>query len=146
LPVLSSQQVTQTGGSNSAAFTLAQGPPAPTPTVVPSSGLLPNPGALVNPRARPNPLRLPTIDSWNASLQQSLTPTLSFTIAYVGNKGTHTLADGSGNTTNPMEAAINLPAQYSITGQALHFDPSVDAKTFYPNVKALNGQPVSGIS
>src|SRR5205807_2063039 len=71
---------------------------------------------------------------------------LSFTIAYVGNKGTHTLADGSGNTTNPMEAAINLPAQYSITGQALHFDPSVDAKTFYPNVKALNGQPVPGIS
>ena len=114
--------------------------------MVPSSGLLPNPGALVNSRARPNPLRLPTLDAWNASLQQSLTPTLSFTIAYVGNKGTHTLADGSGNTTNPMEAAINLPAQYSITGQALHFDPSVDAKTFYPNVKALNGQPVSGIS
>ena len=101
LPVLSSQQVTQTGGANSAAFTMAQGPPAPTPTVVPASGLLPNPGTLVNSRARPNPLRLPTLDAWNASLQQSLTPTLSFTIAYVGNKGTHTLGDGSNNTTNP---------------------------------------------
>lgn len=146
LPVLSSQQVTQVGGANSAAFTMAQGPPAPTPTVVPASGLLPNPGTLVNSRARPNPLRLPTLDAWNASLQQSLTPTLSFTIAYVGNKGTHTLGDGSNNTTNPMEAAINLPAQYSITGQPLHFDPSVSSTTFFPGVKALNGQPVRGIS
>jgi outer membrane receptor protein involved in Fe transport len=146
LPVLSSQQVTQTGGANTAAFTLAAGPPPPTPTPVPASGLLPNPGALVNSRARPNPLRLPTLDAWNASLQQSLTPTLSLTIAYVGNKGTHTLGDGSGNTTNPMEAAITLPAQYSITGQTLNFDPSVNSKTFFPGVKALNGQPVPGIS
>jgi len=145
LPVLSSQQVTQTGGANSSAFTLAQGPPAPTPTAVPANGLLPNPGASVNSRARPNPLRLPTLDAWNASLQQSLTPTLSLTIAYVGNKGTHTLGDGSGNTDNPMEAAITLPAQYSITGQQLHFDPSVSATTNF-GVKALNGQPVPGIS
>ncbi|HEU5339850.1 MAG TPA: TonB-dependent receptor [Edaphobacter sp.] len=146
LPVLSSQQVTQTGGANSAAFTLDQGPPAPTPFVVPSNGLLPNPGTLVNSRARPNPLRLPTLDAWNLSVQQSLTPTLSLTVAYVGNKGTHTLGDGSGTTTNPMEAAINLPAQYSITGQALHFDPTVSSTTQYPGVKALNGQPVPGIS
>ena len=146
LPVLQSQQVTQTGGANSAPFTLAQGPPAPTFTAVPASGLLPNPGALVNSRARPNPLRLPTLDAWNASLQQSLTPTLSLTIAYVGNKGTHTLGDGSGNTTNPMEAAINLPAQFSITGQPLHFDPSVSSTTIFPGVFALNGKPVPGIS
>jgi hypothetical protein len=146
LPVLSSQQVTQTGGANSAPFTLAQGPPAPSFITPPSNGLLPNPGNQVNSRARPNPLRLPTLDAWNASLQQSLTPTLSLTIAYVGNKGTHTLGDGSGNTTNPMEAAINLPAQYSITGQALHFDPSVSTSTIFPGVKALNGQPVPGIS
>jgi outer membrane receptor protein involved in Fe transport len=146
LPVLSSQQVTQTGGNYTSAFTLAQGPPAPTPTPVPASGLLPNPGALVNSRARPSPLRLPTLDAWNASLQQSLTPTLSLTIAYVGNKGTHTLGDGSNNTTNPMEAAITLPAQFSITGQQLHFDPSVSSSTQFPGVKALNGQPVKGIS
>jgi outer membrane receptor protein involved in Fe transport len=145
LPVLSSQQVTQTGGANSAPFTLAQGPPAPTFTTVPASGLLPNPGTQVNSRARPSALRLPTLDAWNVSLQQSLTPTLSFTIAYVGNKGTHTLGDGSGNTTNPMEAAINLPAQYSITGQPLNFDPSVKS-TQYPGVVALNGKPVPGIS
>lgn len=145
LPVLSNQEVTATGGPLSSAFTLASGPPAPTPTAVPSSGLLPNPGYAVNSRARPNPLRLPSLDAWNVSVQESLMPTLSLTVAYVGNKGTHTLADGSGNTTNPNESAIFLPASYSITGQALHYDPSVKAGTNY-GVKALNGQPVPGIS
>ncbi len=125
LPVLSSQQATTTTGLTGFAFTLAQGPPAPTPTVVPSNGLLPNPGYAVNSRSRPDPLRLPTLDAWNVALQQSFTPTISLTMAYVGNKGTHTLGDVSGNTTNPNEAAITLPAQYSITGQTLHYDPTV---------------------
>ena len=145
LPVLSNQEITATGGYLSSAFTLDQGPPAPTPTPVPSNGLLPNPGYAVNSRARPNPLRLPTLDAWNVSVQQSLTPTLSLTIAYVGNKGTHTLGDSSGNTTNPNETAIFLPAQYSITGQALHYDPSVSPGTNY-GATALNGHPVPGIS
>jgi hypothetical protein len=145
LPVLSNQEITATGGYLSSAFTLDQGPPAPTPIPVPSNGLLPNPGYAVNSRARPNPLRLPTLDAWNVSVQQSLTPTLSLTIAYVGNKGTHTLGDSSGNTTNPNETAIFLPAQYSITGQALHYDPSVSPGTNY-GATALNGQPIPGIS
>ena len=49
-------------------------------------------------------------------VQRSLSPTISMTVAYVGNKGTHTLSDGDGNNTNPNEAAITLPApvqQYS---------------------------------
>ena len=86
LPVLSSQEVVATGGPLSQAFTLASGPPAPTPIPVPSNGLLPNPGYSVSSRARPNPLRLPTLDAWNLSLQQSLTSTVSLTIAYVGNR------------------------------------------------------------
>lgn len=146
LPILASQQVTTTSGITGSAFTLAQGPPTPVPTAVPASGLLPNPGALVNSRSRPNGLLLPTIDAWNASLQEALTPTLTLTIAYVGNKGTHTMGALSGNTTNPQEAAIFLPAQFSITGQPLHYDPSVASGTVYPGVFALNGQPVPGIS
>ncbi len=71
--------------------------------------------------ARPNPLRLPTIDAWNLSIQRSITPTLSVTMAYVGNKGTHTLSAGDGNNTNPNESGIFLPAQYSVNGQALHY-------------------------
>jgi hypothetical protein len=43
----------------------------------------------------------------------------------VGNKGTHTLSDGDGNNTNPNEAGIFLPSQYSIEGRTLHYVPSV---------------------
>jgi outer membrane receptor protein involved in Fe transport len=146
LPVLASQEVTQTSGIFSPAFTLAQGPPAAVPTTVPSSGFLPNPGASVNSHSRPSPLRLPTLDAWNLSVQQSFTPTLSLTVAYVGNKGTHTMAALSGNTTNPNEGAIFLPASYSITGQPLHYDPTVSTTTTFPGVFALNGAPVPGIS
>ncbi len=120
LPVLANQTITTTGGSTSYAFSLAQGPAAPTFTQVPSNGLLPNPGSLVTSRARPDPLRLPTLDAWNASLQQSITPTLSLTIAYVGNKGTHTFGDSSGNTTNPNEPGIFVPSPLSPTG-TLHY-------------------------
>jgi hypothetical protein len=125
LPVLSKQQIITTTGITGNAFTLANGPPPQKSVTVPANGLLPNPGYAVNSSSRPNPLRLPTLDAWNLSVQQSLTPTLSLTMAYVGNKGTHTLADGSGNNTNPNEAAIVLPAQYSSTGQELHYDPTV---------------------
>ena len=45
-------------------------------------------------------------------------------MAYVGNKGTHTLSALDGNNTNPNEEAVFLPAAYSINGQALHYVPS----------------------
>jgi outer membrane receptor protein involved in Fe transport len=123
IPVLADQSVVNST-STSAAFTLADGPPANVFPAVPSNGLLPNPGASVNTRARPDGLRLPTLDAWNLSIQHSITPTLSFTMAYVGNKGTHTLGGGDNNNTNPNEAGIFLPGSLSITGQQLHYDPS----------------------
>ena len=100
---------------------------------VPSNGLLPNPGSTVTSIARQNPLRFPTLDAWNVSFQRALTPTLSLTMTYVGNKGTNTLSDGDGNSTNTNEAAINLPGSTtaygqtlsSVTGQAIHYDPSI---------------------
>ncbi len=129
LPVLASQSLSAAGGDNAtdtaAAFTLATGPPAYVFPAVPGNGLLPNQGYNSSARSRPTTLRLPTLDAWNAALQQSLTPTLSLTIAYAANKGTHTFGDSSGNTTNPNEAGIFLPAQYSVTGNALHYDPNV---------------------
>jgi hypothetical protein len=124
LPVLANQQINQ-ATTTSAAFNLATGPTANVMPTVPSNGLLPNPGYSVDSKARPNPLTFPTVDAWNLSIQRALTPTLALTIAYVGNKGTHTLGDGDGNSTNPNEAAINLPAAWSFNGQALHWDPSV---------------------
>ena len=135
LPVLASQEIKGTGGNQSYAFTLSTGPTAPTFTPVPSNGLLPNPGNLVSSRGRPTPLRLPTLDAWNIAVQRSLTPTVSVTATYVGNKGTHTLGDGSGNTVNPNEAAITLPSQYSINGQALTWNPA-GPKTITPGSSA----------
>ena len=123
LPVLANQQINPTTNTGTA-FNLADGPAAYVASPVPSNGLLPNPGYNIQSRARPNPLTFPTIDAWNLAIQRAITPTLSLTVAYVGNKGTHTLGDGDGNNTNPNEAAINLPAQFSVTGQALHYDPS----------------------
>ena len=128
LPVLANQQLNQ-ASTTVAAFALNVGPTAYTPPTVPSNGLLPNPGYAVESKARPNPLQFPTIDAWNLSVQRALTPTLSVTLAYVGNKGSHTLGDGDGNNTDPNEAAINLPGSYSVNGQALHWDPSVPANT-----------------
>lgn len=127
LPVLANQSITQTGGPLSEAFDLRTGPPGPTFPTIPANGLLPAPGYAVTAKARPNSLRLPTIDAWNLSIQRSITPTLSVTMAYVGNKGTHTLSAGDGNNTNPNEAGIFLPASLSLTGKTLHYDPA------YPN-------------
>ncbi len=124
LPVLANQSVSAPT-TTSAAFTLATGPPANVFPAVPSNGLLPAPGFNVSPKARPNTLRLPTLDAWNLSVQRALTPTLSITVAYVGNKGTHTLSAGDGNNTNPNEEGMFLPSVYSVNGSALHYDPSV---------------------
>ena len=125
LPVLANQSVNNNaGGTTSAAFALAQGPPANVFPTVPANGLLPAPNYNVTVKARPDPIRLPTIDAWNLSLQQSINPTLSITLAYVGNKGTHTLSALDGNNTNPNEEAAILPASFSINGQPLHYVPS----------------------
>ena len=123
LPVLANQNINNKTFRDSA-FTLDVGPQAPTPITVPSNGLVPNPGSDVNSKARPNPLKFPQIDAWNMAWQRAVTPTMSLTLAYVGNKGTYTLGDGSGNSINPNEAAISLPGSLSFTGQALHWDPS----------------------
>ena len=142
LPILTNQSIAQPSGPNSFAFTLAQGPGLPPVTPVPADGLLPNPGYNVTTKARPDPLRLPTIDAWNLSIQRSITPTLSVTMAYVGNKGTHTLSAGDGNNTNPNEAGIFLPAQYSINGQALHYTTQTAEGSATPN--ALGIYPDNG--
>jgi hypothetical protein len=132
IPVLANQQLNSPTNIGEA-FTLSAGPTPYAPIPVPANGLLPNPGTQVGSSSRPNPLHLTTIDAWNLSVQRALTPTLSLTAAYVGNKGTHTLGDGDSNGTNPNEQAVNLPGANSVTGQALHYDPSVPANTISAN-------------
>jgi hypothetical protein len=94
LPVLAAQQVNP-ASSFSTVFTLAQGPPtAPNPATLLASqpkGKTGNPlepngyGADINSPV----VRIPTVDSWNFTVQQQLTKTSSLEVAYVGNKGTH---------------------------------------------------------
>src|SRR5207245_9811059 len=121
LPVLAQQSINF--GPNTTAFTLDQGPPSgdpatalqnncnpitdPTGTATqcfgPNNRLL-YPGDRVGGGARRFDNVLPSVDAWNVTLQRQFSPSLSATIAYVGNEGTHTFAhDGptyGGNAPN----------------------------------------------
>ena len=123
IPVLAYQAIPEPSKSTPA-FTLAQGPAAFVGPSVPATGLLPAEGYAVSPSSRALPLHFTTIDAWNLSVQRSITPTLALTVAYVGNKGTHTLGDGDSNGVNPNEAANFLPGAFSVTGQTLNYDPN----------------------
>jgi outer membrane receptor protein involved in Fe transport len=103
LPVLASQQL-NAPSSTTGVFTLAQGPPAPTFTPVPSNGLLPLPNG-INGRARPFHVRIPTLDAYNLTIQRQLTNSVTAEIAYVGNKGTHVFA-GNNPDINPNEPSV----------------------------------------
>jgi Carboxypeptidase regulatory-like domain/TonB dependent receptor-like, beta-barrel len=103
LPVLLEQQLNPSSNTGSV-FNLAKGPPKAVFPTIPASGqfLLPDQvAALVLPRK----VRLPTVDAWNVTLEQEITPTLSLSAAYVGNKGTHVFS-GDGATYDPNQATI----------------------------------------
>jgi len=121
LPVLVNQNIPNTG-PNTAAFNLAVGPTAFVFPAVGASGTIPI-GVGDNAKIRSDPNTFPTIDAWNFAVQRQLTATASVTVAYVGNKGTHTFM-GDDKSTNPNEPAACLSASQSITGQALCYNPS----------------------
>jgi hypothetical protein len=123
LPVLAQQSLQDSNCSQQATcgagttnnrypvFTLTQGPvPFSFANILSSispGGTLPlyGPDGTVAPRIRPTVQRLPTIDQWNATIQRQLTPTISLTVGYIGNKGTHVFA-GQGPSYNNNEPAI----------------------------------------
>jgi hypothetical protein len=154
IPVLANQSLNGTSGPTSYAFSLSDpsnqavpgvplGKPANatnpllafvSPAIsgagqIAINAVIPNTGGTeisqsVNVKARPFTERLPTLDAWNLAVQRALTPTVTLEVAYVGNKGSHTLSDGDGNNTNPNEPAISLPASFTQNGVALHYDPN----------------------
>ena len=100
LPVLASQTLV---GSNNfdAAFTMASGPgPVLNPaTILTNQPKGPN-GLPILPNGQTmfvdkNQITLPTVDSWNFSVQRQVTGTMSFEAAYVGNIGVHMYTGGS---------------------------------------------------
>ncbi len=125
LPVLASQLVQPAVTNRFAAFSLDAGPPSFTFPAIPSNGLLPVAGPqcfqsgtlpaslgggpsgqnCTQPHIRPTYQRLPTLDSWNLTVQRQLDNTTSVEVAYIGNKGTNGFA-GDGNTYNVNQPSI----------------------------------------
>ncbi len=90
LPVLAIQSVNPPDNFLSV-FNLKDGPTAPVFPPVPSDGLLTLPDG-VSAFIRTPKIRLPSVDTWNLTLQHQLTQTVAVEAAYVGNKGTHVFA------------------------------------------------------
>jgi outer membrane receptor protein involved in Fe transport len=105
LPVLAVQDLNVTS-STASLFNLATGPALPPTPAVGSNGLLPLPNG-VFARSLPLKMQLPTLDSWNVTLQHQITTSMFGEIAYVGNKGTHVFA-GSGPAYNINQQAVGL--------------------------------------
>lgn len=93
LPVLGTQSL-QPSNSWDQVFNLAVGPPL----VDPATALDNQPKGPTGNPLYPNGFRawvvpfdthMPTVDSWNATIQRQITPTFSLQAAYVGNKGSH---------------------------------------------------------
>jgi hypothetical protein len=109
LPVLGIQTLAPANNFDRV-FTLEQGPTSFDPGTLLNSQpkgpngypLLPNG---VTPVVIPTRLRLPTVDSWNLSIQRQLTSTISIEAAYVGNHGTHVFA-GTGGDYDPNQATL----------------------------------------
>jgi hypothetical protein len=119
-------------------FTLAQGPPAFVFPATPSNGLIPLPNLITSvARAYPK-LRIPVLDSWNASIQRAITSTLTVTASYVGNKGTHTYV-GNWMYAFPNAQQPILPGSESVTGQTVYYDPSATVAAI-----AAAGDPFPG--
>lgn len=120
-PVYGIQNLAATSQTGSV-FNLTTGPPAFVFPTVPDSGLIDVPAG-VTPAARRGPqLVLPSLDSWNASLQRAITSNLTVTATYSGNKGTHTYV-GNWMYTFPNSPQAVLPASQSVTGTTLYYDP-----------------------
>ncbi len=101
-------------------FTLDQGPPAAAAPSIPSNGSFVLPDG-IQQSTRPLKLRLPTVDAWNAAVQQQITSTLSLQLQYVGSHAIHNMFDSS-NQADPNQqtiagfnncaSAVGCPSQY----------------------------------
>jgi hypothetical protein len=118
IPVLQNQGLGQLDGEiydaarnlDGSVYNIATGPTAPSNQYnIPANGQLPLPAGIY-PTSRPDKVRIPEVDGWNLTLQQQLGATTSFSLAYVGNKSTHSIP-------NSTWGGINWN-DYTITGFA----------------------------
>ena len=112
LPVLVKQNVDATAfnplaaGSKVPVFLLDNGPVAADFPPVPSDGIIPFSalgGQISGVHIRPTRQVLPTVDSWNATVERQLTSSIIVQAAYVASKGSHGFAgDGPNYDVNPV--------------------------------------------
>jgi hypothetical protein len=93
LPVLGTQSVNPANPWESV-FSLAVGPPLEDPATVLSSQPKGPDGNYLYPNGfrawvMPFHTHMPTVDSWNVTVQRQITPTFSLQAGYVANKGSH---------------------------------------------------------
>ena len=134
-------------------FNLAQGPPlfnfptgthfslmdlvtanAGNPNVTPQ---IPLSGAVLY--ALPSQVRVPTVDSWNLTVQHELNSHLYLEVGYVGNKGTHVFTDG-GQPGNQTPGTFYLLTQPTLQGLIADAGPGPK----YPNCKGGKGGVFTG--
>jgi outer membrane receptor protein involved in Fe transport len=136
----------------SAGFNLRDGPPqfkfpaAPFSLLDLAADNIGNPNAIpvIPPSgavlyALPSQVRVPTVDSWNLTVQHELDSHLYFELAYVGNKGTHVFTDrNSGGTFYDLNqpSLQNLVVQTIADGNPTGFD--------LRNCKAFNKKKMTG--
>jgi TonB dependent receptor len=87
----------------------------------------PDSGAILY--ALPSRVRVPTVDSWNLTVQHELSSHLYFEVSYVGNKGTHVFPDADQPTLQTL-GAFYLLSQPSLQNLII---PAPGPK--YPNCK-----------
>jgi len=101
-------------------FNLSDGPPAYVFPAIPSNGLYPLPDGISVP-TRPLSVRIPTVDAWNLTVQQQLSPTMSLQVAYVGSHGIHNMFDSS-NQFDPNEPTLVGFGTFSTDQRRPYFD------------------------
>jgi hypothetical protein len=105
------------------AFNLNAGPPTYAFPAIPSNGNYPLPNGVSVP-TRPLYMRIPTVDAWNAMLQQQFGPKTSLQIGYVGSHGIHNMFDSS-NQASPNQQTINgFNCSSAPIDCVLHIDPA----------------------
>jgi hypothetical protein len=118
LPVLASQSLNP-AQPYAPVFTLATGPSAATspgdilaatPLGPTGNHLLPNGiSAKILPLNTNNTMRLPTMDTWNLTIERQVTPTTVVSVGYVGNKEEHVTPGGTNYNTNQPKLNAGLP-------------------------------------
>jgi outer membrane receptor protein involved in Fe transport len=126
LPVLAIQNVNPAFNFQTV-FTLTQGPPA---VADPAAILAAQPkgpnGRPLQPNGfttdiTPQTLRIPTIDTWNVTIQQKLSATTSLEVGYLGDKGTHVQAGYNYGYNNNEATLVGYTAGLSTNQRRPYF-------------------------